>query len=445
MKNFDFKTIKDIYDKADKNFNPKNHKVDSKDPNTQIFTSKIYFKFLSMNNKTIQKALKQSNPEYYKLLDETNGDYSRRKGGKIPEQLRDHVDWAKEAIRSNSNLKYSILGIFVDTYTILNDLKWRAAFKLAFDYCRKNGDNRTIAAAVKSLYFAMVISCETLLLKVLEIEYMISMDNDIQNATLQVQTRYPVFMKKTVVPAINLFILMTNLKDPSTYVKSIITGESKTKRSTENFTVPVYKDEGQRSVEGAIFDTMKAAGGAIANIAASGIAAVAGLGSAAFNGGIGASAGAASGILTGAGASAGGVAFLIGIIGTLWFVFTIIPSIRIILYYVAIAKINVQKELALHEEMLANNIATLKQKYDNMKAGPEKEKLGEVIKKQQGMYEDLLAKIKNMASDNYNDDTATDNELSSDESESEKEADKKGKETNTDGDSDDDDGFDVLI
>ena len=225
MKNFDFKTIKDIYDKADKNFNPKNHKVDSKDPNAQIFTSKVYFKFLSMNNKTIQKALKQSNPEYYKLLDETNGDYSRRKGGKIPEQLRDHVDWAKEAIRNDSNLKYSILGIFVDTYTILNDLKWRAAFKLAFDYCRKNGDNRTIAAAVKSLYFAMVISCETLLLKVLEIEYMISMDNNIQNATLQVQTRYPVFMKKTVVPAINLFVLMTNLKDPSTYVKSIITGE----------------------------------------------------------------------------------------------------------------------------------------------------------------------------------------------------------------------------
>jgi hypothetical protein len=153
MKNFDFKTIKEIYDKADKNFNPKNHKIDTKDPNAQIFTSKVYFKFLSMNNKTISKALKQGNPEYYKLLDETNGDYSRRKGGKIPEQIRDHVDWAKEMIRGNSTLKYSILGIFVDTYSLLNDLKWRAAFKLAFDYCRKNGDNRTITAAVKSIGF----------------------------------------------------------------------------------------------------------------------------------------------------------------------------------------------------------------------------------------------------------------------------------------------------
>ena len=140
---------------------------------------------------------------------------------------------------------------------------------------------------------------------------------------------------------------------------------------------------------------------------------------------------------------AAGVAFIVGVIGTLWFIFTIIPSIRIILYYSAIAKINVQKELALHEEMLSNNIATLKQKYNEMRDGPEKEKLSEVIAKQQQMYEDLLAKIKNMSSDNYNDDTATDNALSTDESEADKEAEDKGKDTNTDGD--DTDTFDVLI
>ena len=78
-----------------------------------------------------------------------------------------------------------------------------------------------------------------------------------------------------------------------------------------------------------------------------------------------------------------------------------------------------------------------------MRDGPEKEKLGEVIAKQQQMYEDLLAKIKNMSSDNYNDDTATDNALSTDESEADKEAEDKGKDTNTDGD--DTDTFDVLI
>lgn len=440
MKNFDFKTIKEIYDKADKNFNPKNHKVDSKDPNPQIFTSKIYFKFLSMNNKTMNKALKQGNPEYYKLLEDTNGDYSRRKGGHIPEQIRDHASWAKEMIRLNPNLKYSLLGTFVDTYSLLNDLRWRAAFKLAFDYCRKNGDNQTIAAAIKSLYFGMVIACETMLLKVLEVEYMISLNRDVQQATLEVQTKYYVFMKKTVVPAINLFVLMSNLKDPTTYVKSVINGESKAKRATENFTVPMYKDEAVKSTEGAIFDTMKAAGGAVVNIAASGIAAVTGL--------VTGSASTAGTLITGGTVAAGtsvaaGVAFIVGVIGTLWFIFTIIPSIRIILYYSAIAKINVQKELALHEEMLSNNIATLKQKYNEMRDGPEKEKLGEVIAKQQQMYEDLLAKIKNMSSDNYNDDTATDNALSTDESEADKEAEDKGKDTNTDGD--DTDTFDVLI
>ena len=449
MKTYDFNAIKAIYDKADKNFNPKNHKVDNKDPSPQVFTSKVYFKFLSMNNKTISKALKTANPEYYKLLEDTNGDYSRRKGGHIAEQIKAHVDWAKELVRIYPNLKYSILGTFVDVYSILSDLRWRAAFKLAFDFCRKNGDNRTIAAAIKSLYFAMVISCETTVLKLIELEYMISLGNTPENAVLQLQTRYAVFMKKSIVPSINLFVLLKNINDPTSYVKSVINGETKAKKSTENFTVPMYKDKATKSMEGAFFDTMKAAGGAIANIAASGLAAVGGFIAAANTGaaGIGlgkAAAGAAA--ITGGSFGAGGAAFVVGVIGTLWFIFTIIPSIRIILYYAAISKVNVQKELALHEEMLSNNIATLKEKYDNMKAGEAKDKLGAVIEKQQKMYEDLLAKIKNMSSDNYNDDTAVDNALSTDESESDKEADKAGTDTNADGDVEDvGDGFSVLI
>lgn len=460
MKTYDFNAIKAVYDKADKNFNPKNHKMDNKDPSPQVFTSKVYFKFLSMNNKTISKALKTANPEYYKLLEDTNGDYSRRKGGHIAEQIKAHVDWAKELVRTYPNLKYSILGTFVDVYSILSDLRWRAAFKLAFDFCRKNGDNRTIAAAIKSLYFAMVISCETTVLKLVELEYMISLGNTPENAVLQLQTRYAVFMKKSIVPSINLFVLLKNINDPTSYVKSVINGETKAKKSTENFTVPMYKDKATKSMEGAFFDTMKAAGGAIANIAASGLAAVGGFvaaasttaaGSSSAVGFAGAAAGAGNlvtgGILaTGASATAGGAAFIVGVIGTLWFIFTIIPSIRIILYYAAISKVNVQKELALHEEMLSNNIAALKEKYDNMKAGEAKDKLGAVIEKQQKMYEDLLAKIKNMSSDNYNDDTAVDNALSTDESESDKEADKAGTDTNADGDVEDvGDGFSVLI
>ena len=449
MKAYDFKLIKEIYDKANKNFNPKNHKVDTKDPNPQIFTSKIYFKFLSMNNKTINKALKQSNQEYYKLLEETNGDYSRRKGGHIAEQIKEHAVWCTEKIRQNPNLKYSILGVFVDSYSLLTDLKWRSAFKLAFDYCKKHGDNRTIAAAIKSLYFAMVISCETSLLKILELEYYLSLGNDIENAVLQLQARYNVFMKKNVVPCINLYVLMSNIKDPTTYVKSVITGEDKAKRATENFTVPLYKDEATKSVEGALFDTMKAAGGAIANITISGISAITGLVTAGVSaGGITGSAAAAGGAIAGAGTVTGGaIGFVVGIIGTLWFIFTIIPSIRVILYYASISKINVQKELMLHEEMLSNNIAVLKEKYDSMRDGPEKEKLAAVIQKQQKMCEDILAKIENMTSDNYSDDTATDNALSTDESEADKEAEKNGKDTNTDGDdsSDGGDDFDVLI
>ena len=443
MKAFDFKTIKEIYDKANKNFNPKAHKLDAKDPNPQFFTSKLYFKFLSMNNKMISRALKKGNPEYYNLLNETNGDYSRRKGGHVTEELQEHVSWCKGQIRVNPTLKYSIVGVFCDVYELLKDLRWRAAFKLSFDYCRKHGDNKTIAAAIKSLYFAMAISCETMFLKIIELEYSISVGETIEQAALSLQNRYAVFMKKSVIPSINLYVLMSNIQDPLSYVKSVITGEDKAKRATENFTIPMYKEEGVKSVEGALFDTMKSAGGAIANIAASGIAAIAGFASA---GATHTSIGTVTGLVTGGSALTGGaLGFIIGVIGALWFIFTIIPSIRIIIYYAAISKINVQKELALHEEMLANNIAVLKARYDGMKDGEAKQKLGETIKKQQKMYEDLLAKINNMASDNYSDDTATDNALSTDESEADKEAETLGTDTNTDGDSSDGDSFDVLI
>lgn len=433
MKNFDFAKIKEAYDKADKGFNPAKHKVSNKDPNPQAYTSKIYFKFLAINNKTINKSLKSSNAEYYKTIMETNGDYSRRKGGNLPEQIKSHVDWARDVIAKYPNLKYSILGVFCDTYDILNDLKWRAAFKLAFDYCKKNGDNKTIVAAIKSLYFAMVISCETTFMKVIETEYYISLGTNPEDAVSNIHEKYYTFMKKNIIPTINMIVLLRNTKDPIMYVKSYMTGESKAKRATENYTIPMYKDEATKSAEGAIFDTMKASGGAIINIAASGLASGFGIAAVAGKGAIAAAVG------------SNPVGWVLAIVGTLWFVITLIPSIRIIIYYAMISKTNIQKELKLHSEMLNNNIAALKEKYNNMSPGAEKDKLGEVIKKQQAMYEDLLAKMANEGSGNYNDDVAVDSELANDESDSDKEAENTGTDADDNGDTTVDTGFDILI
>lgn len=435
MRNFDFAKIKEAYDKADKGFNPTRHKVDNKDPNPRAYTSKLYFKFLAINNKTITKALKSTNAEYYKAIVDTNGDYSRRKGGNLPEQIRAHVDWARDMIGRDATLKYSILGVFCDTYDLLNDLRWRAAFKLAFDYCRRNGDNKTIVAAIKSLYFALVISCETTFMKVIEAEYYVSLGNTPVNAVLNVHEKYYTFMKKNILPTINVITLLRNTKDPITYVKSYINGENKAKRATENFSVPMYKDEATKSAEGVIFDTMKASGGAIANIAASGL--TSGFGIASVIGS--AKAGAALAI------GSNPVGWILAIVGSLWFIITLIPSIRIIIYYAMISKTNVQKELKLHSEILGNNIAMLKEKYDNMSPGAEKDKLGEVIKKQQSMYEDLLAKMKNETSGNYNDDAAVDSELDGDESDADKEAEDKGNDVDDNNDGNSDDDFSVLI
>ena len=73
------------------------------------------------------------------------------------------------------------------------------------------------------------------------------------------------------------------------------------------------------------------------------------------------------------------------------------------------------------------------------------DKLGEIIKKQQAMYEDLLAKMANEGSGNYNDDIAVDSELANDESDSDKEAENTGTDTDDNGDTNIDSGFDILI
>ena len=433
MRSFSFNDVKNVYDKADKNFNPKKKGLDgNKDVNPMAFNSRIYFKFLAMSSKTINKALKSNNVDYYKIVEETNGDYSRRRGSDIAAQVKAHVDWANDTISQHPGVRYSFLGVFADVYSILSDMKWKAAFKLAFDFCRKNGDTKTIISAIKNLYFGMVVSCETTLLKVIELEYNISLGTPVEEALLQLQNKYYVFMKKNIVPTINLYCLMKNINDPIQYVKNIITGENKAKKATENFTIPMYIDEKTRSTEGRMWDTIKHSAGAITNLIASS-------GTTAF--GTIATTAAATGSAIGAITTP--FAVIITVIGGLWFIFTLLPSIRIIIYYAMISKTNMQKELKLNEEMLRNNIAVLQAKYNSMRDGPEKEKLGEIIEKQKKYYKEILGKIEDDNRNHYNDDTITDSELDKDDADTDKEAEQVAEDSGN-GDSSDDD-FNVMI
>src|SRR5574344_2105068 len=114
---YTFEDIKKLYDNAQKSFTVKGGTSTKTDP--AFFKSKMYLKFLLSNYKSIQKLESGNNSKYFKLLEDSAGDYSRRKGGNISAQVRDHVTYCKNLITKNPILKYSIVGVFCDTYDIV--------------------------------------------------------------------------------------------------------------------------------------------------------------------------------------------------------------------------------------------------------------------------------------------------------------------------------------
>lgn len=154
--------IKKHYEEADKNFNMKNVKASDKIPDKSVYMTKLFYKLYAVNNKAIEKLKKSKSATHLVEIDSTKGDYSRRKGN-IGESAKAMYDWARKIIKENKDLQYSLFGAYCDTYDNLFNLKWRSAWKAAYDY--KTDNTKSLANSFKMMYWSECYLLETLLIK----------------------------------------------------------------------------------------------------------------------------------------------------------------------------------------------------------------------------------------------------------------------------------------
>ncbi len=419
---YDIASMKKLFDKAENNFNLTKTKATDKEPAPQTFRTKFWFKMYAMAFKSAKKI--EKNPKmsmYYKQIISTKGDYSRREKG-VGEQVQAAYEYFNRLIKDHPDLKYTMCGVFCDTVNNLKDLKWRSAYKIAFDYDDKIAGAKSLAGSFKLMYWSLAFGAERLMLKLLGLEYEIASGKDPVDAVLQIEYNDQTLMDKMVIPLINLNALTRSVKDPTKMIRSYISAEKSAEKSTESFAELEAKNP-LTSEEAAVFKAIGKAAGNIWLLVAEGAA------------GVSASIAAATGALA--------TPISIAVIGVISIIFicTLIPTIRLIIYYSYSCEVDMVKELELNRELLENNIAILQEKYDNMKDGDEKIKLGEVITKQKDMYLDLEKKIANYTGDNY----AVENDLDADESEADKEASDNSTTYNGDGDPTNDDGDNYSI
>ena len=403
---YTFQDIKKLYDNAQKTFTAKGGSGTKTDPS--FFNSKLYLKFLLSNYKSIQKLETGKNSKYFKLLEDSAGDYNRRKGGNIVAQTREHVVFCKNLISKNPILKYSIVGVFCDTYDIVTDSKWKSAFKAAYAHAKKMGDNKTLASAYKALYISLVLSMEEAMLHIIDLEFSIYAGIGAEDAVMQVHLDNKSFMSKVVSPTISLLAFCASI-NPNTAVDTVIAEETAAKKSNEGF-----------------FETMHQIGSVAKNVGVH--------------------------LIPFASIVAGGfVAFFTGgaipVAVGLWVIaaMLIIPNTRMIIYYVNVSKVDLEKELELHSEMLNNNINDLKKQLDNASSKEEKDRIQKVIDHQVEMYKHLQEELKNNSSDLDSD--STDNELNGDETSTENSIEDDDSSTNSGSEdsSSNDGGFDISI
>lgn len=408
---YDIDAFKKHYDKANKNFNPQSLGGSDKEPSPRLFKTKIWYKMYALSYKTYEKA-KEANSTYYGQIEDTKGDYSRRGHG-VGEQVKAMYDFMKSEVAKFPDLKFTMIGVFLDTCENLFDLKWRVAYKLAFEYASKDGKTKSLVSAYKVMYFCQAYAVESMMLRFLDYTFKVDAGVPPVEAIQYQQKHNPTFMDKIIFPTINLNAMLKGTNDPVKMLKSYISGEKNSEKSTESMLSPITSEEG------AFFQGLKKASGNILMIA-----------------------------VTGAGAAFAAMSLGTGVLGIAGIVvasvitlFNTISLIRVMVYYCAAAKVDMVKELELNREMLENNILVLKEKLKSLPDGKEKDKLQKVIDRQIKYKDHIDKKIngKNV------DDNAIENSLEADESSADKEADSHAKDTNTDGDYTDNNSDDFSI
>lgn len=387
--------MRKIYDNASKKFDPKAIPAKSKDPDSQVFQSKFFLKFMGMAYKAFQNSVNGKNKNYFKMIENTNGDYGRRPG-KIRQGIQSHIDWITKEIKKNKDVQYTYLRTFCDIYKILNDSSWKAAFKNSFEYCKKNGDSRTIACAFKVCYFALVSALEIILFKVIETEMRSADGENIIDVCVSIAQNNLELMDKCVVPAINLSVLMMATREPDKLIRGLLNSEDRSKRGVESI-CPEQSEEGLKAIAYAFKNTRKMSSAVMLGGFTAIIAIVAGV---------------------------GGIALLPLILAaaSIWIVVCFIPLVRSMVYYASIYKVDLYKELKLNEEMLGNNINALKEKMERTSSATERDRLKAVIEKQEAFLDQMVQQINEVGAELG----VVENIMDRDEDEAHEEADEAG-------------------
>jgi hypothetical protein len=193
-----------------------------------FYNSRLYKVFTSSMFKVLNTLNKGKSQQYYNYLNQSAGDYSKRKGGNVAEQMKSHAEFIKDILNKNNNddLQYSLLGIFTDIYDILQDQKWKAAFKRAFAHVDKSGATNTIVTSFKMMYFALVITFEATGLKLLSFEYDLHTGIEAEKSIANIMERHSSFMKSVAIPMIKIICICKNIKDPLSVVNELIKNEN---------------------------------------------------------------------------------------------------------------------------------------------------------------------------------------------------------------------------
>jgi hypothetical protein len=421
----DFAVIKREYEAGLKKLNPDvvTKMKGGKGNPVAFFNSKAYRIFTVSMFKAIRALETGKSKQYYKYLNQSAGDYSKRKGGNVQRQMISHAEFISDFIKKSRNekLKYSLLGIFTDMWEILKDPKWVSAFRRSFTHVVKNGESNSIITSFKMIYLALVIAFEMTGLKMLYFEYDVHTGIDPEKSILNIMKQHSSFMKGVILPVIKVICICKNIKNPLDTVNELIKDENtakaaqkKAKKNGNSLDIP----EGMTAVEAykveMLDNSLKKKSTEVAG-AATLFAAFS-----SFFGTLGSSAAAPVTIVTTTAAGATALAPVAS--GILIFTAIVIlliiavPVARLIIYWMNVKKVDLQKELEMQAELLNNNIIQLQERLEKTSSEEERARLQNIINKQIEMLVDLQNKIKVCLNEEYEASVAAEQEVESDDS-----------------------------
>jgi hypothetical protein len=400
-----FKAIQKEYEECLRRFNPntiRSNKGGKENP-LAFYNSKIYKIMVSSIFRAINKLEKGRNKEYCKYVLESKGDYSKRKGGDVANQMANHASFIDDFLQKSNNpaLRYSLLGIFVDIWHILKDPKWVSTFKRSFSYADRTGRTNTIASSFMMIYIALVITFELIGLKMLYFEYDVYSGIEPEKSVLNIMKTHSSFMKSVVLPMIKVVCICMNIKDPLKSINDIIKDEETVKAAKKKAQESGYpyksEENGLTVIESYKIEQMDnqidkskeelgpmEAIKIISTVIAGGVS-------------VG---GAAAGLTIFGITSPILVAILLFSI-TIIFLLGSVPVARGIVYWVNVRKVDLQKELELQAELLNNNIISLQEKLEKTSSKEERARLQNIINKQIEMLVKLQGEIKKYLDEEY--------------------------------------------